>query len=335
MAKTAVLTLALVLLAVPALAAAEDEAVRSDSEAPDKLPAEKATLIGVITDEAGNPVPKAQLTFVHATQGWSYGNTADDGRYAIDTYLGTGQLTVQREGFTCIEQAVALEANPTTLDLVLKGYPDPTAVLTGRITDANGNPLKGVEVSLSPSYRYYERPMLAEGDAAAKPAILPYPHTSCGYNYAWSYKTDTTDAEGVYKILHYGGAYYLNARVRGFVGVNTELTLNDGETLVKDFTLKTVPKDTVTITGIVKDSETGLPVANARVDWYNLQYGKWYNGAYTDAAGKFTINVLPGYTRVQVSADKGHWYYTEIAATDAGEGVSADVDEKRIALPSP
>jgi len=97
-------------------------------------------LFGMVTDEDGNPIPGVEINW------GNYGTFTDDsGFYALEAQPGTANLMVSAKGFALYAEPVSLSEGGMNKDVVLS--PAQTAVLSGTVTDAGGNPVSGAEVN--------------------------------------------------------------------------------------------------------------------------------------------------------------------------------------------
>ena len=278
-------------------------------------PAE-GTVSGRVTDPSGAPVI-ATVTYHSDTARYaSDTRTSSDGSYIITIPSGPGRLHFSASGFESRSVSVEGDGTAKTLDVTLRELPGPTAVLEGRVVDDRGNPVPGAFVTLSPMYYGYG---YAEsgGSGATAPAYDPY----CCYGGGddrYQTRTATTDATGSYRITHYAGTHHLSVSASNHATTTRTVTLQDGQTVTEDVTLKVVPAESVTLRGVIRDASTGEPVKGARVQVYSIQWGKWYPEVVTDATGAYSVQVLPGYTRLSAYAWKyeAPAYDTPTASSD-------------------
>ena len=94
----------------------------------------------VVADDTGDPIPNAKVGF--STGASARATLTDrDGRFAIDTVPGVARLAVTKAGYA--RREIALQPARGAVDVRLAR----TAVITGRISYANGDPAVNVAVS--------------------------------------------------------------------------------------------------------------------------------------------------------------------------------------------
>jgi len=133
--------------------------------------------------------------------------------------------------------------------------------------------------------------------------------------------TNTTNADGHYTITDVlAGTYTVTASATGYESSpQTDITVTAGETTTLNFTLTPLPT-TGTITGIVTDSSTGEPIANAILTVNDMS-------TTTNSSGAYVIsNVLAGTYTVTASANG----YEDSSQTDitvvAGQTTTVDFE---------
>lgn len=178
-------------------------------------PVKKARIEGSIISLAGAPIPRATIRLTSPTRiqdgvaspGAAYSATSDDaGKFVIEDIDpgGNFQLTAQRTGFVNARYG-ARSANSPGAPLVLEAGASlkgitltmtPQGVVTGRVTDATGDPIQGVMVALM--RRGYQR----------------------GVRQMVPSNTAATNDQGEYRIANLSpGRYYLNASSRNIADI--------------------------------------------------------------------------------------------------------------------
>ena len=111
------------------------------------------TLTGMVTNADRQPVAGAYLRLSEIPQGMTWGSwgqeigsttSNEDGSYSLSgASVGEWRLTVTADGYASSEQKVKISGPGQSVNIQLeKG-----GTITGRVTDANGNPVKDVSVS--------------------------------------------------------------------------------------------------------------------------------------------------------------------------------------------
>ena len=119
----------------------------------------KCTLAGtVIKDQGGEPLKKAMVEIIaeDQEQGSNYTAITDsEGKFKLDSVRpGRYRVFVERSGFIEVDKhrhrsaevAISLQAGQELSDLVLRMLP--SAVITGRVADEDGDPMPNVEIAV-------------------------------------------------------------------------------------------------------------------------------------------------------------------------------------------
>jgi protocatechuate 3,4-dioxygenase beta subunit len=126
------------------------------ASAQDSTPAAKtATIAGTVVKEPGSqPLKKVLVQVVAEGQGESYTASTDaDGHFRVENVVpGRYRLFIERTGFVEVNghgrksdvNVVTIQAGQSVEDLLLRMLP--TAIITGRITDEDGDPMSEVRV---------------------------------------------------------------------------------------------------------------------------------------------------------------------------------------------
>jgi carboxypeptidase family protein len=124
--------------------------------AQDSTPAAKtATIAGTVVKEPGSqPLKKVLVQVVAEAQGESYTASTDaEGHFRVENVVpGRYRIFIERTGFVEVNgrgrksdvNVVAVQAGQSVEDLLLRMLP--TAIITGRITDEDGDPMSEVRV---------------------------------------------------------------------------------------------------------------------------------------------------------------------------------------------
>jgi hypothetical protein len=115
-------------------------------------PPKTGSVAGVVLDEtSGAGVAKAVVILRQNQEGGIGTTTSSDGKFTLrDVDPGTYVLAVERDGYVLARgqfQTVNVQAGQTTSDVKLKLLR--TGAISGRILDADGDPVSGVSVALS------------------------------------------------------------------------------------------------------------------------------------------------------------------------------------------
>jgi len=227
---------------------------------------EAAIITGTVTDTNGDPIADADV-WVH-TEDYSVSvrNTTDgNGRYAVEVTNGTYTIDVDADGYTSasITDVNATTGETTTQDIIL----DEAAIITGTVTDTNGDPI-------------------ADADVDA--------HTD---DYSVSDRT-RTNGTGQYTVEVTNGTYTLDVDADGYAPTTVEdVNATTGNTTTQNATLETA----AIVTGMVTDTD-GNPVPDADVHVHTDNYSvtDWTR---TDQNGRYVAEVANGTYAVEVDAD--------------------------------
>ncbi|MFZ2963291.1 MAG: carboxypeptidase regulatory-like domain-containing protein, partial [Rhodoglobus sp.] len=187
---------------------------------------------------------------------------------------------------------LTLEAPDVVINMPLTSWPTGTGSITGEVTDsASGDPI-------ATAYYYFS----GMGQAASSNGFV--------------------DGSGVYAISHLPAGDYSNSiGAPGYISVNSSVSVEDGETVVRDVALVAA---NATITGHVEDSE-GNAVANESVSISNGDPMGFYS-VMTDPSGNYSKDELgAGNYTVSVGGSGTAWQLTSQPVTAiASDTVTAD-----------
>ncbi|MFB7141571.1 S8 family serine peptidase [Gottfriedia sp. NPDC056225] len=123
---------------------------------------------------------------------------------------------------------------------------------------------------------------------------------------------NTNPADGSYMLSQENGTFTLKAEAYGFQSANHTVNIADKNVTKEDFTLKPIPKGTVT--GKVVNNVTGKPIQNARL---MLMEDAAIKPVLTDENGQFTITAYEGTYTMHVSAPN-NFYNQDMTITISG-----------------
>ncbi|WP_129690710.1 S8 family serine peptidase [Gottfriedia acidiceleris] len=123
---------------------------------------------------------------------------------------------------------------------------------------------------------------------------------------------NTNPADGSYLLSQETGTFTLKAEAYGFQSASHTVNIADKNVTKEDFTLKPIPKGTVT--GKVVNKVTGKPIQNARL---MLMEDAVIKPVLTDENGQFTITAYEGTYTMHVSAPN-NFYNQDMTITISG-----------------
>ncbi len=190
-------------------------------------------------------------------RGW-YAFTDQEGMYQIDGIPAGDYIALAiRPGFLVAHQTVAIAADETTTaNFVLTPLPPILATITGKVTDDNGNPVAGAEVT-----------------AIVRPPITPQAQATRqgpsmgGMIIAPDVRMHAkTDSNGVYTLKVMPNVTAICVLKWGYKPAEVAVTPIPNGAITVDVTLEAMDVTlTGTITGKVTDKESGAPIANATI----------------------------------------------------------------------
>jgi len=209
--------------------------------------------------------------------------TGKGGKYSIaNVPAGTYNVTASAHGYESSSETINVTAGETILNFNLTSI---VGTITGTVTDSlTGEPIPTANV------------------------------TANGYS-------ATTDTDGNYNIANMPpGNYTVTASADGYKSsTKTNITVVAGQTTTLNFTLTPLPT-TGTISGVVKDSSTGDPIADAIVTANDMS-------ATTNSSGAYVISDVPlGNYTVTASADGYKNSTITNIAVVAGETTQVDFE---------
>lgn len=276
-------------------------------------------LKGVVTDAAsGKPLPGANV-YAYSFDGTAKDHdvTDDEGRYFLWLAEGKSSLRADLQDYSSYEAEVDAKEAGGLYDFAMKPIPPPGAKVFGTVLGSDGQPLAGAIVTIQTGYVHYSDavaskeappPSDADGSAgsegsagSAEPGAsiarpMPVPDE-------WEWKQAKTDENGFFSLAVHPGTKQVTIEARGHASTSKTFEAVEGENDLGDFRLEKVPPMNAVLRGRILDRDTGLPVAGASVSIQNLAWGR-YNWTQTDENGYYEVRTLPGYTRVDVWAQR-------------------------------
>ena len=209
------------------------------------VPAAPGNISGKVSDTTNNLVAGATVTFT-STDGQVYSTTTDsNGSYTLSSVApATYSGTAAKAGFGTQTQTSLVVASNTalTVNFTLQAGP---GIVTGRVVDTSGNPIKGASVFFS----------------SGSPAVIA--------------ATVTTDATGTYTVPSLAaGTYNVTASATGF-GSSAPIAVvvvGGATTTVPDITLGAVVNGT--LGGLVTGTGSTTPLAGVTLTITNTGTGQ-------------------------------------------------------------
>lgn len=259
-----------------------------------------AVISGTVTDSvSGSPLSGALVEATSSNHLYSaIATTTSSGQYTLNTNLGTGTYTVQvfeatNHLPTSVSGITATQGQTTTgVNLA----PKPSGTITGTITQPNGTPIAGADVSA------FDGTFTFFGSA-------------------------TTNSAGQYQITtNLGtGTYTVEASYETSSNTATGVSVTQGQT-TSSINIQLTIAPSGTITGKVTDSK-GNPIDGASVAAENIATFT-SNSATTDSSGDYTIStgLSTGTYNVTAQADE----YTLQVLTNIAVTVNQVTDRKSV-----
>lgn len=257
------------------ISAAADITVKADTVV-EGIDATLGPLLGALTGRVTDRLTGEPLAGIHVyeSRGWTYSVTASDGVYLIPNLrVQTYQLVARDWSGRYPEQSAPAQISApvtTTVDLQL----DLPGHITGRVTDINGAPLSGIEVTFRQGCcggrvvetdddgRYDSGPLMGGGNTWRFQYIVVF--------------SDPTE--------RFVTEYHNDARRQEDA---TLVTVNPGTLMTADAVLDAGGK----VSGKVIDARTGLPIPRVTVSMPVRQYVD--RSAVTGDDGTYFVDRLP------------------------------------------
>ncbi|MBU0497647.1 MAG: carboxypeptidase-like regulatory domain-containing protein [Candidatus Thermoplasmatota archaeon] len=209
------------------------------------------------------------------------------GYFSVNIPEGRFRVNVQAYGYLSDQQGpFEINENETQwVNFSLDQRPDETSVLCGFVTDSDtGDPIADANISLlweNAEHQYYLN------DTAS-------------------------DHSGYYTFHVAAGTVELDFEADGYFHRDIEnIIINDNKTVWRNISLPPRPLETATICGYITDEDTGIPLADARIEiwWVNFSSGFEYeNEDNTNETGYYSIDIAAGEVYIDVRK-QGYDYY--------------------------
>ncbi|MEH7320267.1 carboxypeptidase regulatory-like domain-containing protein, partial [Priestia megaterium] len=247
-----------------------------------------ATVSGrVVNVETSIPIANA-LIQAFTTEGTFVTSTLTDvdGQYTL-TGLPEGTFTISASVTDFATQIQTVTLTPGETEIVNFALTSNPASLSGIVTDAQtGSPLAGALVQV-----------FVVG------TTIPV-------------KSTLTDATGQYRISNLSvGTYNILFSSKDFIDQAVSITLVSNETKILDIALD--PKF-ATITGVVLDAKTGIPLANILIEVFNNQ-GVLITSTLTGVNGQYKIFNLPAGKFTIKASSKDYFPESKTSTLTPGE----------------
>lgn len=236
--------------------------------------------------------------------------TDDDGRYRVDVYAGTHQLSVTAPGYAQTTTRVeAVSGSTANGDVTLEKVPPADARIVGRVVDARtGAPLANAWVYLN--NLEWSRYGSAQTDSSGRFEIKTIPGwIQLSVNYYGEPEPMPLADESASKMSIAPRTQYYSYIV--------SFDADSGET-THDVKLQPKPAPSLVVIGYAVDPESQTGIPNAQVSFWNQDTGDW-GSATTDSTGSYRILVRAGHYQVTGWADG---YLGGAAMLDVAEGAA-------------
>ncbi len=233
--------------------------------------------------------------------GENWTTTDAQGRYSINVFEGHVNLRAERDGYFGSWAELRLSKDEQrTHDFKMEKLPDKTALIAGRVTDAAGNGISFLSISIdSPRWGLYECSGEWEGckitvraDGSFEAAVTPGYSIVRIYHEQWRACTETTNADGSSR-RDCGPEYFSWTKT---------LNLPANQTTRIDAQLLQRPMPDATVSGYIVDGATNTAIKGARIS-FGHQLGHGYGWATTDGDGSYKVRVHSGVHYVSVWAE--------------------------------
>ena len=203
-------------------------------------PLNSGAITGSVVDNGGNAIAGATVRGGGLTT-----VTGGNGAFALNNVpAGTVTLVASAPGFQPASETVTVTAGNTANASPMTLGSNAGSV-TGKVTDASGNPISGATVSFGGG-------------------------------------STTTASNGTYSFTDLPtGALQLVASATGFQSVTQNVTVTGGSSTTANFSLPAVSQSSGTVTGVVTNISTGGVIAGAVVKWNGASATADSNGVYT------------------------------------------------------
>lgn len=262
-------------------------------------------IAGTLTDASGQPVSGAWVNaFDPNTGGSGYATTDGSGHYSVALFPGSYTVSFQASGLTQYAHQKLSQASADQIsvaagqDVTLDEQLLPTGSMSGRFTDANGNPMANMQVMAD---------LAADGTNEAYASTDSNGDFQFPQLFAASYKVNFVSSDWTINQWAYG-----------------KLTLDQADTITVAAGQNTVVNDSVLPTGTATftahDAVTGAPITNFCVS--NVNGGMY---GCSDSSGSVVITAPQGsYTFMADTSDNLHFTNYDVPVTITG-GQNKDV----------
>ena len=195
-------------------------------------------------------------------------------------YSGVSDFSTVR---TCVLRAARkLQFTAEEIEIIKKAFDDiestaTTMNLSGNVSNYSGTPLYGVNVKITPA------------------------NANNG-----SVRNVTTDSSGNFSIALTAGTYSIEISHSGYEAFSAIVTIENGLDSSMNIQLVTLDSAESTLTGTVKDAQTGYAISNALLEvrsGWNIHTGDTVATCTTNESGDYTLVLPGGYYTIDVSKE--------------------------------
>lgn len=223
------------------------------------------TISGTVTNGSGGAIQSATITVQDGSGNFYTTSSGQSGSYAIEVPQGSYTVKADNDSYAPSSiNAVSVSVGlTTTQDFTLKD----AAIISGTITDQNGNSISGATVSAWDS------------------------------NFE-NFQQTTTDNQGNYELEVSNGSYTVEASKSGYASTQkTGVQAIEGQTTTQDIQFQ----QAATVTGTVTDSQ-GNALGSTKVVVHDSGY-QTYQATQTNAQGQYSIQVQEGNYTIRAEKD--------------------------------
>ncbi|MCD4819647.1 MAG: carboxypeptidase regulatory-like domain-containing protein [Candidatus Cloacimonetes bacterium] len=240
-----------------------------------------------------------------------FGNTGEDGNYSIDVEYGNYIVAATDSMFTMyydnvvepaeatIIEVSAENPNITGIDFVLENISyEGDGIISGNISNENGEPIVDAYIDLMSINGQFYYTGITDGNGNFLVEGIPqgdYYLSVWAFGYpAYYYENATSPEDSTILVIE-----------EGTIIEGLEIILGENET------------ETIVVTGIVLDAETGEPIENAEV-WAMRNWGNWGRDenspreefGSTDENGEYSLDIIAGDYYFEAYAEDYHpqWF---------------------------
>jgi len=238
-----------------------------------------AAISGTVTDSGtGLPIQDVMVMVESWNESTDEGSTnmtwtESDGTYLMDIESGWVRVVMSKPGYTMYmqENIEVLPGETAVVDAELRAT---NAMIRGNVTDRDsGSPVTTARVFIF--------------DTVNGTMNMAFPNGT-----------------GFYALAAFDGVdLFVGAQADGYGGQYMTIDVNPGDELWIDFELGVID---ASVSGVVTDVFSGMPVADASVHFWSPEYEDWDN---TDPSGAYDMNLVSGDYSVEVNSPS-HRYQT-------------------------